>query len=93
MVEWFTCRCKKGLSEAMNEATVFNNQIAKQKNDDARAAIVASSAANPKHAKIMKLTDAELAEWKKAMEPVYKRFEADIGADLIKAAASHSNKK
>ena len=42
---------------------------------------------------LKKLTDAELAEWKKAMEPVYKRFEADIGVDLIKAAASHSNKK
>ena len=84
---------RKGLSEAMHEATILNNQIAKQKNDDAKAAIVAGSATNPKHAKIVKLTDAELAEWKKAMEPEYKRFEADIGADLIKAAASHSNKK
>jgi C4-dicarboxylate-binding protein DctP len=79
---------KKGLTEAMNEATVFNNQLAKQKNDEARAAIEASG-----KTKIVKLTDAELAEWKKAVEPVYKQFEADIGADLIKAAQSHSLKK
>ena len=76
---------KKGLSEAMNEATVFNNQIAKQKNDEARAAIEAAG-----KAKIVKLTDAQLAEWKKAMQPVYKQFEADIGADLIKAAQAAS---
>jgi len=76
---------KKGLSEAMNEATVFNNQIAKQKNDEARAAIEAAG-----KAKIVKLTDAQLAEWKKAMQPVYKQFEADIGVDLIKAAQAAS---
>jgi C4-dicarboxylate-binding protein DctP len=76
---------KKGLTEAMNEATVFNNQIAKQKNDEARAAIEAAG-----KAKIVKLTDAQLAEWKKAMQPVYKQFEADIGADLIKAAQAAS---
>jgi len=76
---------KKGLSEAMDEATVFNNQIAKQKNDEARAAIEAAG-----KAKIVKLTDAKLAEWKKAMQPVYKQFEADIGVDLIKAAQAAS---
>lgn len=77
---------KKGLTEAMNEATIFNNQIAKQKNDEARAAIEAAG-----KAKIVKLTDAQLAEWKKAVQPVYKQFEAEIGADLIKAAQASSN--
>ena len=76
---------KKGLTEAMAEATVFNNQIAKQKNDEARAAIEAAG-----KAKIIKLTDAQLAEWKKAMQPVYKQFEPEIGADLIKAAQAAS---
>jgi len=76
---------KKGLTEAMAEATVFNNQIAKQKNDEARAAIEAAG-----KAKIVKLTDAQLAEWKKAMQPVYKQFEPEIGADLIKAAQAAS---
>ena len=79
---------KKGLAEAMKEATAFNAQIAKKKNDDAKAAIVASGKTN-----IVTLTDAELAKWKKSVAPVYAQFEKDIGADLIKAAQRHSLKK
>ncbi|MCW5770420.1 MAG: TRAP transporter substrate-binding protein [Rhodospirillaceae bacterium] len=42
---------------------------------------------------ILELSRAELAAWRKAMEPVYKKFEPGIGADLIKAAlaANKSN--
>ena len=76
---------RKGLLEAINEATEYNNQLAQQKNDEARAAIKSTG-----NTKIIKLTDAERDEWKKAVEPVYKEFEAVIGADLIKAAQSHS---
>jgi C4-dicarboxylate-binding protein DctP len=72
----------------MREATIYNNQIAKQKDDEARAAIEAAGIA-----KIVKLTDAQLAEWQKAVAPVYAQFEKDIGTDLIKAARSHSLKK
>ena len=76
---------RKGLTEAMKETTVYNAQIAKQKNDEAKAYIVATG-----KTKIITLSDAELAEWKKAVAPVYAQFEKDIGADLIKAAQSHS---
>ncbi len=79
---------KKGLSEAMAEATIYNNQIGQQKNDEAKKLIVDSG-----KAKVVKLTDAQLAEWKKAVAPVYSQFEKDIGADLIKAAQRHSVKK
>ncbi|CAO6132122.1 DctP TRAP-type C4-dicarboxylate transport system, periplasmic component [Candidatus Pelagibacterales bacterium] len=79
---------KKGLSEAMAEATIYNNQIGQQKNDEARKLIVDSG-----KAKVVKITDAQLAEWRKAVAPVYAQFEKDIGADLIKAAQSHSLKK
>ena len=79
---------KKGLTEAMNEATIYNNKISQEKNDEARKAIVDSG-----KTKIKVLTDAQLAEWKKAVAPVYAQFENDIGADLIKAAQSHSTKK
>lgn len=79
---------KKGLSEAMAEATAYNNQIGQQKNDEARKLIVDSG-----KAKVVKITDAQLAEWRKAVAPVYAQFEKDIGADLIKAAQSHSLKK
>jgi C4-dicarboxylate-binding protein DctP len=79
---------RKGLSEAMKEATIYNNQLTIQKNVEARAAIEATG-----KTKIIKLNEAELAEWKKAVAPVYAQFEKDIGADLIKAAQSHSLKK
>ena len=79
---------KKGLSEALAEATIYNNKIGQEKNDEAKKAIMDSG-----KAKVVKLTDVQLAEWKKAVAPVYAQFEKDIGADLIKAAQSHSLKK
>ena len=42
-------------------------------------------------AKIQKLSKEDVAAWRKAMEPVWKKFEADIGRDLIDAALK-SNK-
>ena len=42
-------------------------------------------------AKIQKLAKDDVAAWRKAMEPVWKKFEADIGRDLIDAALK-SNK-
>ena len=37
---------------------------------------------------IVELTDEELAAWQQAMNPVWKQFEEDIGADRIEAAAA-----
>jgi len=76
---------RKGLSEAMREATIYNNQISREKNEEARKAIIDSG-----KAKVVKLTDAQLAEWKKAVAPVYAQFEKDIGVDLIKSAQKYS---
>jgi C4-dicarboxylate-binding protein DctP len=76
---------RKGLSEAMREATIYNNQISKEKNEEARKAIIDSG-----KVKVVKLTDAQLAEWKKAVAPVYAQFEKDVGVDLIKAAQKYS---
>ena len=76
---------RKGLSEAMKEATIYNNQISREKNEEARKAIIDSG-----KAKVVKLTDAQLAEWKKAVAPVYAQFEKDIGVDLIKSAQKYS---
>lgn len=33
----------------------------------------------------MKMNDVDQPAWLKAMEPVYKQFESEIGADVIKA--------
>jgi C4-dicarboxylate-binding protein DctP len=76
---------KKGLSEALAEATIYNNKIGQEKNDEAKKAIMDSG-----KAKVVKLTDVQLAEWKKAVAPVYAQFEKDIGADLIKSAQKYS---
>ena len=76
---------KKGLSEALAEATVYNNKIGQEKNDEAKKLIIDSG-----KAKVVKLTDAQLTEWKKSVAPVYAQFEKDIGVDLIKSAQKYS---
>ena len=72
---------KKGLSEAMAEATTYGNKIANDINEADRKKI-----ADAGKAKIQKLGKDDLAAWRKAMEPVWKKFEGDIGRDLIDEA-------
>ena len=72
---------KKGLSEAMAEATAYGNKIANEINESDRKKI-----ADAGKAKIQKLTKEDTAAWRKAMEPVWKKFEDEIGRDLIDAA-------
>jgi len=77
---------RKGLSEAMAEATTYGNKIADDFNAADRKKI-----ADAGKAKIQKLSKEDVAAWRKAMEPVWKKFEGDIGRDLIDAALK-SNK-
>ena len=77
---------KKGLSEAMAEATAYANKMAEDINQGDRKRI-----ADACKARIQKLTKDDVAAWRKAMEPVWKKFEGDIGRDLIDAALQ-SNK-
>jgi len=72
---------RQGLSEAMKEATAYANKLAFDLNDADKKKIEAAG-----KAKIQKLTKDDLAAWRKAMEPVWKKFEGDIGRDLIDAA-------
>jgi len=72
---------RQGLSKAMAEATTFANKRADDINEGDRKKI-----ADAGKAKIQKLTKDDVAQWKKAMEPVWKKFEGDIGRDLIDAA-------
>jgi C4-dicarboxylate-binding protein DctP len=76
---------RKGLSEAMAEATAFGNKLAYDINASDRKKIEEAG-----KAKIQVLSKEDLAAWQKAMEPVWKKFEPGIGADLVKAAASFS---
>ena len=72
---------RKSLSEAMAEATAHNNKVAADINDSAKKKIAEAG-----KAKIQLLTKEDIAAWRKSMEPVWKKFEGDIGRDLIDAA-------
>jgi C4-dicarboxylate-binding protein DctP len=77
---------RKGLHEAMDEATAYGNGLANDFNERDRRRIEQAG-----KAKIQPLTKDDIAKWQEAMEPVWKRFEGDIGRDLIRAALE-SNK-
>ncbi len=77
---------RKGLTEAMAEATAYSNKLASDINDADKKKIMEAG-----KAKIQKLSKEDTAAWRKAMEPVWKQFEGDIGRDLIDAALK-SNK-
>ncbi|HSN19899.1 MAG TPA: TRAP transporter substrate-binding protein [Usitatibacter sp.] len=72
---------RKGLQEAMDEATAYGNGLANQINERDKKLIAEAG-----KAKIQELTKDDLAKWQKAMEPVWKKFEPQIGKDLIQAA-------
>ena len=77
---------RKGLTEAMAEATAHANKLAADINQSDRKKITATG-----KAKIQTLSKEDVAAWRKTMEPVWKKFEGDIGRDLIDAALK-SNK-
>ncbi|MBK6975014.1 MAG: TRAP transporter substrate-binding protein [Sterolibacteriaceae bacterium] len=78
---------RKGLTEAMNEATKFSNNMASEFDKRDRKLI-----ADAGKAKIQALSAEDLAAWRKTMEPVWKKFESGIGIDLIKAAQKGCSK-
>lgn len=77
---------KTGLSECMAQATKKGNDVAFEKAESDKKKIMDSGVTE-----IIALTPAEKEAWQKAMAPVWEQFEADIGRDLIDAAAA-SNK-
>ena len=72
---------REGLTKAMQVATEHSNKLAAELNERDRQRIVEAG-----KAKIYELSKEDVAEWRKAMEPVWKKFEKDIGTDLIQAA-------
>jgi C4-dicarboxylate-binding protein DctP len=72
---------KAGLQKAMDAATKVNNDVADKLNAEAKKKIAATSGVT-----IHQLNADQRGQWKKAMEPVWKKFEDDIGKDLIQAA-------
>jgi C4-dicarboxylate-binding protein DctP len=71
---------RAGLEKAMKESTKYANAIAQEENDKAMEAVKASGKTT-----VYKLSDAEKAEWRKALASVHKEMEDRIGKDLINA--------
>ncbi|MVW74470.1 C4-dicarboxylate TRAP substrate-binding protein DctP [Pseudomonas xionganensis] len=69
------------LSQIMTEVTVEVNKQAEALNQGDKQRILEA-----KSTEIIELTPEQRAQWRDAMQPVWKKFEGEIGADLIKAA-------
>jgi C4-dicarboxylate-binding protein DctP len=72
---------RDGLEKALVSATKTNNEIADQFNARDKKRIADAGTTT-----IHQLAPEQRGQWKKAMEPVWKRFEAEIGKDPIAAA-------
>lgn len=72
---------REGLTKAMAEATQYANDEAAKLNDRDRKLIEEAG-----KAKVQTLSKEDVAAWRESMKPVWKKFEGDIGADLIDAA-------
>jgi C4-dicarboxylate-binding protein DctP len=69
------------LEQIMEEVTVEVNRRADELNQKAKRTIAESG-----KSEIIELTPEQRAQWREAMQPVWKKFENEIGADLIEAA-------
>ncbi|RFQ16615.1 C4-dicarboxylate ABC transporter, partial [Pseudomonas sp. ATCC 13867] len=69
------------LEKIIQEVTNEVNKQAEALNQGDKQRIIEA-----KTSEIIELTPEQRNEWREAMKPVWKKFEAEIGPDLIKAA-------
>ena len=69
---------RKGLNEAMVQSIKFGNKVAYDEATNFRQKVI-----DDKKAEVLPMTRTELNQWRKAMAPVWKQFEADIGREAI----------
>lgn len=69
------------VKKALDEAVVYGNEVALQKSVDDKQLIIDSG-----RSEVIELTPEERAQWVQVMKPVWKKFEKDIGKDVIDAA-------
>jgi C4-dicarboxylate-binding protein DctP len=72
---------RKALETAMAESIKHGNKIAFDEDLVYRQKVI-----DDKRAEVLPMTKAELAQWREAMKPVWKKFESDIGKEYIDAA-------
>lgn len=78
---------KPVLKKCIDEAIVHNNKVSDEKSIEDKKKILDSGRTT-----VIELTGAEKDKWVEAMKPVWKKFEGDIGKDVLDAAIA-SNKK
>jgi C4-dicarboxylate-binding protein DctP len=78
---------RKGLNEAMIESIKYGNKIAFDEAAGYRQKVI-----DDKKAEVLPMTRTELNQWRKAMAPVWKQFEPEIGRDIIDAALKANNR-
>ncbi|ABC33239.1 TRAP-type C4-dicarboxylate transport system, periplasmic component [Hahella chejuensis KCTC 2396] len=69
------------IKKSLDESIAYGNSIAAEKDNSDKEEIIAS-----RRTKVTSLTPEERKQWVDAMKPVWKKFEKEIGADVIKAA-------
>jgi len=69
------------VKKSLDEALVYGNKVAFEKGEADKQKIIKSG-----RSKVLSLTPSEVDMWRKAMNPVWKKFEDQIGKDLINAA-------
>ena len=70
------------------EVTYAVNKAAEQQNQNDRQKLLAAG-----QAQVNGLNEAERAEWREAMRPIWQQFQGDIGADIIRAAERANRRK
>lgn len=71
---------RTALEEAMAEATLYANVIAKQENEESLAKVKESG-----RSELIALTPEQKTAWKKALAPVHRKMEERVGKDLIQS--------
>ncbi|MEE9327293.1 MAG: TRAP transporter substrate-binding protein [Cocleimonas sp.] len=69
------------VKKALDEAIALGNKVAAEKSQSDKQAII-----DTKRTNVIELSKAEREQWKKAMTPVWDKFEAIVGKDLLDAA-------
>ena len=78
---------QKALKTAMDESIAYSNEAAFQEAVDFRDKVIAD-----KKAEVVPMNKEQKAAWRTAMQPVWKKFEGDIGKNLIEAAQRANTK-
>jgi len=76
---------KTQFSQILEEVTVERNAASTAVNEENKQAIIAAGS------EVRSLTDEQRAAWVEALNPVWEKFEGDIGSDIIEAAVSSND--